>query len=266
MVFGISNTVLIAEPNFERRLDEVCEGLQPFTKRHLLEKVSRENASTIIEYVLALKAETNLSLVYKEAVINTLTTLAKFHPGKSFKADMTRNDILAFLDRLRKTEEQDPKHRWIGSYDQNIRHLNRFYRWLYYPLVEPKERPKPGQIQNVGPIRRREFSNYEDHDLWLDADCNRIFLKYCKSVRDRAFHTMILDTSSRPKELLNAKIGDVHYIDEGYNQKIAIIWVVGKSGKRLKKMLYKSLPYLKDWLSPGNHPMPDNLQAIFSAA
>ena len=106
---------MLAEPIFERRLDEICEGLQSHVKRHLLEKISQENTSSIIEYVLALKTETNLSLVYKEAFVNTLSTLAKFHGGsKSFK-NMTRNDILKFLDRLRKTEEQDRKHKWIGT-------------------------------------------------------------------------------------------------------------------------------------------------------
>ncbi len=54
---------MLAEPIFERRLDEICEDLQPHVKRHLLEKLSQENTSTIIEYVLALKTETNLSLV-----------------------------------------------------------------------------------------------------------------------------------------------------------------------------------------------------------
>ena len=65
--------------NLERRLDEVCEGLPPYMKRHLLEKISQENASTIVEYVQALRMETNLSIFYQQAVIDTLTTLAKFH-------------------------------------------------------------------------------------------------------------------------------------------------------------------------------------------
>ncbi|HKI09134.1 MAG TPA: phage integrase N-terminal SAM-like domain-containing protein [Nitrososphaeraceae archaeon] len=250
--------MLIAEPNFERRLNELCEDLPPYVKRHLSERISRENASTIIEYINALRLETNVSVVYKGAVVDTLSTLAKFHPGKSFK-DMTRDDIIAFLNRLRKTEEQDKKHRWMGTYEQNIRHLKRFYKWLYYPLVEPKQRSIPEQMQNVNPLRRKEFSNYEDYELWLDPDCNRIFLKYCPSKRDKAFHAMMFDTSCRPKELLTAKIEDVQFIDEGYNQRHAIIHIVGKSGKRIKKMLYNSLPYVKDWLQV--HPTPDNPKA-----
>jgi integrase len=230
----------------------------PYIKQHMLQRISRENTSTIIEYILALRRETNLSLVYKQAVIDTLTTLAKFHPGKSFK-DMTCDDILAFLNRLRKTEEEDRKHKWIGTYGLNIRHLKRFYKWLYYPLIESKQRPIPEQMQNVKPLPRKEFSNYEDHELWLDPDCNRIFLRYCPSVRDRAFHAMMFDTSCRPKELMTAKIEDIQFIDEGYNQRYAIIRVVGKSGKRIKKMLYNSLPYVKDWLQV--HPTSGNRQA-----
>ena len=224
-----------------------------------MEKISQQNTSTIIEYIDAIRMEgTNLSIVYKQAVVDTLTSLAKFHPGKSFK-DMRRDDIIAFLNRLRKTEEQDKKHRWMGTYEQNIRHLKRFYKWLHYPLVEPKERPIPEQLQNVKPLRRREFSNYEDHELWSDPDCNRMFLKYCPSARDRAFHALMFDTSCRPKELMNARLEDLQFIEEGFNKRFAIIRVVGKSGKRLKKFLFNSLPYVKDWLQV--HPTPDNPHA-----
>jgi hypothetical protein len=45
----------------------------------------------------------------------------------------------------------------------------------------------------------------------------------------------MLDTSSRPKELMNAKIKDIEFKEKGYNQKFAYIWVTGKSGQRIKK-------------------------------
>lgn len=106
-------------------------------KTHLMGKVSRQNASTIIEHVFALKTETNLSLIYKEAVVNTLCTLAKFHSDISFE-DMKREHILSFLTRLRKTEEQDRRHRWIGTHNQNLIHINRFYKWLLFCLTSER--------------------------------------------------------------------------------------------------------------------------------
>jgi hypothetical protein len=30
---------------------------------------------------------------------------------------MTREDILSYLDRYRKFENEDPLHKWIGSYN-----------------------------------------------------------------------------------------------------------------------------------------------------
>jgi len=64
------NPNINSNPNFERRLDEVCEGLPPYMKRHLLEKIPLENALAIVEYVQALRMETNLSTFYKQAVID----------------------------------------------------------------------------------------------------------------------------------------------------------------------------------------------------
>ena len=147
---------------------------------------------------------------------------------------MTRDNILVFLNRLRKTEEQDRWHKWIGTYNQNLVHLNRFFKWLHYPLIEPKQRPKAEQMQNIAKLRRKEESHYEDHELWLDTDCHRIFLKYCPVVRDREFHAMMLDTSCRSKELMTARIEDIKFVDVGYNKRHAIIYITGKDGRRKK--------------------------------
>jgi hypothetical protein len=40
------------DPNFDRKLDLVTAGAQPFVKEYLLTKISRENANTIIAYIL----------------------------------------------------------------------------------------------------------------------------------------------------------------------------------------------------------------------
>jgi len=249
------------DPNFERRLDQVCMGLDSFIRKHLLERISRINATTIIDYVEAYTFESNPKPYSKQVAILTLKQLSEHHKNaKSFR-DMTREDILAFLNRLRKTDEQDSLHHWIGTYNNNVVTLNRFFKWFYYPQLEPLKRPKPKPMQNVGKLRRKEKTIYKDSDLWLDPDCNSVFFRHVTSVRDRAFHAIMLDTSCRPKELIGAKIKDLEFKDKGYNQKFAYLWVVGKSGQRIKKLLVKSLPYLRDWLNNGNHPRPEDPNA-----
>jgi integrase/recombinase XerD len=253
------------DPNFERRLDEATAGLQAYVKRHLLERISPVNAAAIVDYMHALTSETNPSDYSRQTTMMTLKQLAEFKDNKtkSFKK-MTRDDILSFLNRLRKPNDQDPLHHWIGTYNNNVITINRFFRWLFHPLLVPSERPTPVPITNVRKLKRRETEIYKDSDLWLDPDCNRMFFKHVKSFRDKAFHALMLDTSCRPKELMNAKIKDLEFKEEGFNQKIAYLWVIGKSGKRIKKVLIKSLPYLGDWLGTGGghiHPMPENPDA-----
>jgi hypothetical protein len=96
-------------PNFKRRVNEITEGegMAPYVRRHLLEgKVSRVNASVIVEYIQAFSFESNPSTYSRQVTIATLNHLSEFHKNKPFK-EMTRKDILTFLNRLRKSDEQD---------------------------------------------------------------------------------------------------------------------------------------------------------------
>jgi hypothetical protein len=52
----------------------------------------------------------------------------------------TEEDVLAFLDSFRKPEESDPLHRWIGTYNLFRMYLMRFFKWLYYPDIDPDKR------------------------------------------------------------------------------------------------------------------------------
>ena len=45
---------------FRRNLDRATEGLNDYVLKHLLEKISQENASIIVDYILAMHAEMRL--------------------------------------------------------------------------------------------------------------------------------------------------------------------------------------------------------------
>jgi hypothetical protein len=80
--------------------------------------------------------ETNLSDNYRKGVIKLLYIFSKYNKDKPFRV-VTREDILAFLDSFRRSEASDPMHKWIGTYNTYRIHLLRFFKWLYYPDVEP---------------------------------------------------------------------------------------------------------------------------------
>jgi len=254
---GLANTNL-DDPNFDRKLDLIIAGAKPFLKEHLLTRISKEKCIVIIAYILAMQTEINPSERYRIDTIHKLKHLAEFHRSKSFR-DMTRQDILDYLDRLRKPEQVDPLHRWIGSYELTRIVLLRFFRWLYYPDISPSfKRPKPDLMDNIPKIKRREVSTYKPTDLWTEED-DMLFYKYCPSVRDRCWHAVSRDTACRPHELLKLKIKDVvvQQLDNGYQ--VARITVNGKTGTRHVR-LNNSYPRLKEWLSVG-HPYAGNPNA-----
>jgi hypothetical protein len=109
-----------------RKLATVTSGLQKYVYKQLTEQASRENSTAIADYILAQKVEVNLANTYRANIITTLITLSKFLDNKPFQ-NMTREDILTYLDNLRKPESSDPLHRWIGSYNEKRQRLAKFF-------------------------------------------------------------------------------------------------------------------------------------------
>jgi hypothetical protein len=97
-----------------RKIDLATAGLHSFIFKDITQNVSPENALNIVEYVLAMKVETNMSDSYRVNTINTLSLFSKFSKNKPF-TQMRREDILLYLDSSRKDETLDPLHKWIGS-------------------------------------------------------------------------------------------------------------------------------------------------------
>jgi integrase/recombinase XerD len=244
----------------DQKIDLILTGVKKqFLKEHLLTKISKENCSTIISYIFAMQTETNLSDNYRGNTIHKLKQLAEYHNPKHFK-DMTRQDILNFLDKFRKSEQADPLHKWVGTYEISRIILLRFFRWLYYPDLPEDKRPKPAIMENINKIKRREISVYKPTDLWTEED-DVLFYKYCPSVRDRCWHAVTRDTGCRPHELLRLKIKDVviQQLDGGYH--IARITVNGKTGVRNVR-LNNAYPFYKEWISNGHHPFSSNPNAF----
>jgi integrase len=193
-----------------------------------------DNALTIISYINAMRTEANLSDHYRMDLIRLLSTLSNHFQNKlSFKQkQMTRDNLLAFLNSFRKPESVDPLHKWIGTYNINRIHLSRFFKWLYSPEIEPNKRPKPSVIDNIAQLKRKETSICKPTDLWTEED-DALFLKYCPSKRIKCYHTVSRDTSCRPHEILKLRIKDIVFkTTAAGNYQYAEVLVNGKTGSR----------------------------------
>src|SRR5918994_6640058 len=145
----------------------------------------KTNDEIIKEYFNAMQTEINPSPNYIDIHRNTLNSLLRFHKNKSL-IKMKREDILFYLNSLRKAEDNDPLHKWIGTYNLQISSLNKFFKWLYYPNKSPRNRLRPKVIENIPKLKRKEISIYKPTDLWILED-DFLFLKYCPSKRDRCY-------------------------------------------------------------------------------
>jgi integrase len=248
------------------KIEDATEGLPYTCFNYLSNRVlpgsrGKENVLTICDYIISsLRSEINPSDHYRKSIILLLCKASAFFKNsKPFKG-ITREDLLSFLDSHRKIESADPLHKWIGTYNTYRVHLMRFFKWLYFPDIEPSKRPKPPVIENITQLKRKEKSIYKPTDLWTAQD-DSLFLKYCPNPRDRCYHAMSRNSAARPHELLKLRIKDVVFkLTPDSKKQYAEILVNGKTGTRTIPLI-DSIPYIKDWIT-NHHPQAGNPNSI----
>jgi integrase/recombinase XerD len=240
---------------FDTKIALAVEGLEPFFDK-ILRQTLKENALIIAEYINAIKREIDVSNGYRKSNIHTLAHLSKFHSNRKNFREMARENILLYLDSLRKPEASDPLHKWIGTYTLRRGLIVKFFKWLIHPDIESAKRPHPKAVENIPKLKRKEQSIYKPTDLWSQED-DLLFLKYCPNKRDRCYHTISRDLSCRPHEILNLRIKDIAFKTTG-NYQYAEVLVNGKTGSRPIPLI-SSIPYVKDWLD--SHPQRGNPNA-----
>lgn len=215
------------------------------------------NSHLISKYIDEMQTEINVSEHYKKLNTWVLTDLSRFHKDKPF-ANMKRDDIVIYINSIRKTNDKDPMHRWIGTYNMYLSCIIRFFKWLYNPTIDKKDRPKPKVVENIPNLKRREQSIYKPSDLWSTED-DLLFLKWCPSKRDRCYHAISRDLSARPHEILNLKIKDIVF-KNAQNKQYAEVLLNGKTGTRHIPLI-DSIPYVKDYLD--SHPRRNKPESYF---
>ncbi len=231
----------------EQKIQQAA-GLQPGHVIKALKSLTPENTSILCDYIIAEQSTINISEVTKTSKILHLAYLPKHCGNKSFR-EMTASDIQAYLDSGRKSEEEDPLHKWIGYYNSKVKEIRKFFKWLYQSEKPQEERELPAFLTHIRKLRRKEASIYTPFDLWTRDDI-AIFLKYCPVKRDRCYVAMAAeDTGCRPHELLKLKIKDIMFKVSANGKNYAEIVVnSGKTGQR-HLPLFSSLPYIKEWIA-----------------
>jgi len=134
------------------------------------------NAKTIIDYIIAEQTEINIKDLTKEGKIKTLVWLSNFHRNTKTFTELTKQDILEYLNSLRKSSDEDPSNKWIGTYNGRQILLLKFFKWLYNPDEDYRKRLTPMCMQGIRKLARKEKTSYKPSYIWETRD-HVIFLK-----------------------------------------------------------------------------------------
>jgi integrase/recombinase XerD len=179
--------------------------------------------------------------------------------------DIHRKDqIISFLDTKIKSQEQDPDQKWITTWNYNLVHLKRFFRWFYnkskrsYKQEEDDDIPEaewatPSFI-NIKKRKTKRLSPYSESEIW-ERDELLSIVKYEPYTRNKAALTLFWDLDARNHEITLLKIKNVR-LRENYGEGDIPYQAKTGSGPIL---LTCSFPYVRDWLN--EHPFKNTPEA-----
>ena len=241
----------------ERNIEGIIKGALPYFESIFKQILSANpnNAMLLYNFLLVEQIERNVKLSTKTTHIKVIYLFNRFLHFKDFEEN-TKQDVLDYLNSLKKSNTDDPTHKWIGTYNTRQMILTKFFRWLYNKNEGDREKwITPECIQGVKPLSRKEKSPYKPSDIWTNEE-HSIFLKYCPEKRDQCYHAMANDTSCRPHELLSIKIGDIKFKVSSTGKQYAEVHIKESKTKPRTLPLIFSVPYIKEWIEL--HPFANN--------
>jgi integrase/recombinase XerD len=172
-----------------------------------------------------------------------------------------KDQILSFLDTKIKSQEQDPDKKWITTWNHNLVHLKRFFRWLHNHHKNEQEGDDIAESEwetpsfiNIKKRKTKRLSPYSENEIW-ERDELLAIVKYEPYTRNKAALTLFWDLDARNHEITLLKIKNIR-LRENYGEGDIPYQAKTGSGPIL---LTCSFPYVRDWLN--EHPFKNSPEA-----
>ncbi|AFU58105.1 hypothetical protein Ngar_c11650 [Candidatus Nitrososphaera gargensis Ga9.2] len=105
------------------------------------------------------------------------------HLGRSttFFEIKRRDQIIAYLDRFVKREEEDPEKKWITTWNDTCHRIKHLFRWLYCQrgreeTIPPSDWETP-EFVKIKDKKTKRLSPYSETEIW-DKDELLTIVKY----------------------------------------------------------------------------------------
>ena len=131
--------------DLKRKVNSITKSIsKPYYNKilHNLLKINPTNTEIIYDYIITEQTELHIKDSTIETKIKILVWLSNFHKKASFK-EVTKKDILGYLNNSRKSHTEDPASKWVGIYNSRQMILLKFFKWLYYPDDDYRKKINP---------------------------------------------------------------------------------------------------------------------------
>jgi integrase len=231
----------------------------------------------VADFLITCIQQENIAIKSKQVYLIALAYLSRYLKDKlknekSFE-EITADDLSKFLNSFHPNDpNEDLKQSWINTQKTWGHPIKKFFKWLAYPTLSPQERKRLPQDKQPHVLRglilqkkKGSTSPVTAKDIWDDKDI-AVFLKHCKDKPRLRFYTALAyETSARPGELLQLRIGDIaNNIQQDENGKLCALVDVGRYGKKKESRIVGitplSIQYYQAYLP--HHPDPTNPKAF----
>ncbi len=134
-----------------------------------------------------------------------------------------------------------------GTKADDLGILKVFYKWLL-----GKDKKYPRLVEDIS--IKRETKRRAPAEILVEEDILKM-IEATSSARDKSMISVLADSGIRVGELVNLKLKNVSYSDDGL---IQLMVETGKTGGR-RVLLIPSVPYISNWLN--YHPQKDSQDA-----
>lgn len=260
-----------SDPTINQKIKSAVTGLQKNVQKMFLEFPTEHDKEQVADFILMSIKQENVANDTKRICLIALAYLSRYFDNKKSFDDMTSVDLANYVNSYQKSRSEDPDQSWIGTQRALGLPLLKFFKWLAYPELTPQQRstlPRdkyPKVLQGVVlQTKKGSKTPRKQKEIWDDKD-TAIFLKYCTdNPRLRFYHALAYETSARPSELLQLKIGDIEIQTADDNGKLFSLVDIGRFGKKKQSRIVGitdfTIQYLQPYLS-SQHPDSTNRKA-----
>jgi len=218
---------------------------------------NEENQQLVSHFVDFMKG-TDTSDKYQRVNLIVVVLFAKYlGVDKRLSEADTKEEIVVFLDGLRKDSAADPDKKWIRTWNDYLQRIKYFMRWLHNSnnhssAFSEWQTPLFAQIKKK---KTNRLSPYAESELWEREDLLAV-VKYEPHRRNKAALTLLWDLNARNHEVSRLRVKYVRLLEKCGQAEIPHESKTGSG----PGFLMCSFPYVRDWLN--EHPFRNEPEAM----